>query len=114
MAAMDAWAVSSCLVATSTARRKLEVKASGHGSVDGRRRALGPRPLPGTVKFRGWRRERLGAWSTSRYVGKVMMCRAPGLLAAGGTAKGEMPQPEPCQCDSMTGARPNRARRLVG
>ena len=35
-----------------------------------------------------------------------MTCRAPGLPAAGGTAKGEMPQTEPCQCDSMTGARP--------
>ena len=105
---------SSCLVATSTARRKPEVEASGNGFCRWPTTSVGPRHSPEPSSPEGGGTRNLARGGTSRYVGKVMTCRAPGLLPAGGTAKGEMPQTEPCQCDSMTGARPNRARRLVG
>ena len=73
----------SWLVATSTARRKPEVKASGNGSCRWPTTSVGPRhsPEPSSPEDGGTRN--LARGGTSRYVGKAMTCRGPGPLAGG-------------------------------
>ena len=81
---------------------------------DGRPQASGQETLRNRHFARAAARKNLARGGASRYLGKATTCRAPAFPATGGTAKGEMTQTEPWQCDSMTGARPSRARRLVG
>lgn len=73
------------------------------------RASVGAERLPEAVNSQGGRPPRdLALGGASRYVGKAATCRAPGFPVAGEPRK-EMTQTEPCQCDSMTGARPGPA-----